>query len=593
MMNSKQSKQNSGQAMIIMIVIFITVSIIATMGIVNPVLSHLQAMKNFSETKKSYYFAESGVEDVIYRIKNGITVAENNNLVLDGENIVTSISDDVSGNKIITSISNREDYTRKIETALVIGEGVAFNFALQTGNGGFFIDGGSTVDGNVYSNGNIIGDGGSTITGSATAANTPVISANQTNNSPTTPPNQIIFGNNNATQDFAQSFVVNESGPLNKASFYLRRTSSAPNNLTVRIVADNGGVPGSTTLDSATLSAGLVSTSYGWVDVVFGSYIPLNEGTTYWVVLDGGTNSSRYYTIGANTNYANGVAKIGRVGSSWNNTSPVGLDGYFEIYLNGFVSKIEGDGYDYLRVGTKGGDSWANTVNSTNTYGTIYCQNGTMNNGKSCNTSRSDPSPQNFPVSESNINGWKDEAEAGGVYNGDYSVGWAGATLGPTKINGDLSIAGGGTLNVTGTIWVTGTVTVSGGGKIKLDSSYGNRSGVLVVDGRVSISGNGQFSGSGQTGSYPLVVTTSVCPYDALCSENNALSISGGSGAVVLAAPYGALQMNGGTSAKAMMAYKIIISGGGQVNYETGLADLNFSSGPTGGFNILSWKEVE
>ena len=579
--------------MILTVVIFLVVSITGTLAIINPVLRHTQAIKNFSDSKKSYYLAEAGLEDVIYRIKNGITVAENNVLVIDGENVVTSISDDVSGNKIITSTSDRNDYIRKVESSLVIGEGVAFNFALQTGNGGFFIEGGSTIDGNVYSNGNIIGDGGSTITGSATAGNSPNLTANQTNNTPTTPPNQIIFGNNNASQDFAQSFVMSETGPLNKVSIFLKRTSSSPNNLTVKIVTNNNGVPGSTILDSTTLSAGLVSTSYGWVDVVFGEYIQLAEGVTYWLVLDGNSNSSRYYTIGANSSYSNGSAKIGRVGSSWNNTNPSGLDGYFEIYTNGLVSKIEGDGYDYLRIGTKGGDAWANTINSTNTFGTIYCQSGTMNNGKTCNTSRNDPPPQNFPVSESNINGWKNEAEAGGTYNGNVSVVWPGSSLGPLKINGNLNIAGDGTLNLTGTLWVTGTVTVTGGGKIKLDSSYGNRSGVLVADGRVNVSGNGQFSGSGQAGSYPMVVTTSVCPYDSSCSEGDALTITGGSGAVVLVAPYGNLKMNGGTSAKAMTAYKISIGGGGQINYEQGLADLNFSSGPTGGFNILSWKEIE
>jgi len=29
------------------------------------------------------------------------------------------------------------------------------------------------------------------------------------------------------------------------------------------------------------------------------------------------------------------------------------------------------------------------------------------------------------------------------------------------------------------------------------------------------------------------------------------------------------------------------------ITYDSGLADLNFSSGPSGGWNISSWQEVE
>ncbi len=588
-LNSKKQK-NKGQVMIFAVVVFVSLAIASTIGIVNPAVRHIKAMENYKMTKQSYYLAESGIEDVIYRLKNGIQTNSQNVLEIDGESSVTTISDEIGGGKIISSVSNFSDYQRKIESSLVVGEGVSFNYALQSGNGGFFIDGGSVVDGNVYSNGNITGDGGSTITGSATAANSDPLGVETENVNPMPNPSEIIFGNTTANQDFAQSFVVGRTGPLNKISLYIKRTSSLPGNLSVKIVTDNNNSPSTNILDSATLSASLVSTSYGWVDAVFGNYVQLSSGVKYWFVLDGGNNSTKYYTLGANNTFADGSGKSGRYGSSWTDIS---LDSYFKVYMNGFASKITGDGYDYLNIGTKGGDSWAHTVNSTNTYGTIYCQTGSMNNGKVCNTERSDPPAQPLPISDSNINGWKDEALAGGIQNGDVSVGWSGATMGPVKIIGNLSISGGGTLTLTGTVWVTGNITVSGGGKVRLASSYGERSGVLISDGRVSISGNGQFSGSGTAGSFPLLITTNNCPYGASCGGNPALSINGGSGAVVLAAPYGVLSMSGGTSAKAMVAYKITITGGGEVRYDTGLVDMRFSSGPSGGFEIVNWAETE
>jgi len=51
--------------------------------------------------------------------------------------------------------------------------------------------------------------------------------------------------------------------------------------------------------------------------------------------------------------------------------------------------------------------------------------------------------------------------------------------------------------------------------------------------------------------------------------------------------------MSGGTAAKALIGETVKLSGGATVTYDTGLQQLNFSSGSAGANNIKLWREVE
>ena len=247
--------------------------------------------------------------------------------------------------------------------------------------------------------------------------------------------------------------------------------------------------------------------------------------------------------------------------------------------------------WNQMKIGTSGsGNAEANTVNYTNASGFIYCNTGTGNN-KSC-TPQSDPSYVAYPVSDANITKWKSDASAGGTYNGDYNTpSYGTSSLGPKKITGNLNVTGSQILYLTGTIWVQGNITVSGSAKIVLDSSYGNTSGIIVSDGWLDLEGSGQLNGTGQTGSYLLFVTTSNC--DKTFCTHNAIDISGAAGSVVLNAQNGTLNFSGSASAKEATAYKMTLSGATTVNYESGLANMNFTSGPSGGWNVGSWQETE
>jgi Tfp pilus assembly protein PilX len=587
-------KKQTGQATLIMVIVIMAVLLIIVASIGLLTYNDLRTIGNSVDSSQSYFAAEAGVEDAVYRIARGKQYTTSYSLTVGSGSTQIDISGPLSA-LVVTSKGNISGRYRKLEVNLGTTQNttnVAFNYGVQVGYGGLILNNNSGVNGNVYSNGNITGSNGAFVTGTAIAANSPSSSADQVNDAPATPTSLITFGNAASTQDGAQSFQVATTGPVNNVQMYLRKVST-PGNLTVRITTDSSGNPSSTTLTSATLSASSVTTSYGWVTVNFSSNPQLTAGVTYWLVLDGGNNSSRYYEWAANNTYANGQAKTGPYsGGPWNTTS---LDGYFRMYLGGLTGLI-----DNVDVGTGSvGDARAHTINNSTIAGNNYCQVGSGNN-KACNTSQSDPTTQSFPISDANIAQWKTEAEAGGVISGDYTLSnGATASIGPTKITGNMVLSNNVTLTITGTVWVQGTITISNNVIVRLDTGYGAAGGVMLSDGYINLSNNTSFQGSGQATSYFLLISTNDCdgttsPTGLSCTTaNSAIEVGNNVGSVVIYGSRGQVHLSNNAGAKEVTGYKLSLGNNAIVTYETGLASADFSSGPGGGFEISSWKEVE
>lgn len=591
-------EMNKGAAMMLVVFFFMFISLTILIGIITPVIREFKISTDNFNSKKSYFIAESGIEDIMYRIKNNMdigTIGDERTLFIDDFYfpVPVNMTDLVGGKKQITIVGDVNSNQRAVDVVLSTDVGVSFNYGVQVGAGGITMTGSSGVDGNVYANGPIIGGGSTFISGTAISANSPS-PAPIVSNGTGVPDYNVSFGNANGTQDIAQSFEVGDSDYLNVVSLYIKKVAT-PANAIVKIVNDNGGSPGNTVYASGLLNASLVTNSYGWVEVSFSSSFYLNEDIKYWLVVDAGAVASKYFVIGtSNGGYNDGLGKIGKSGS-WNNTTPSGLDYYFKIYSGGAYGLIQGSSlseWNQLSVGTGGtGGAQAHMVNYTEATGSIYCQTGVGNN-KSC-LSQPDPTYISYPISDANITLWKSDAEAGGVYNGNYNVPDFGTSkLGPKKINGNLLVDGSHTLYLTGTVWVTGNVIVYGSAKIVLDSAtYGNTSGILISDSWFNLAGSAQLNGTGQAGSYILFTTTSDCDIS-FCTKN-AISISGAAGSVILNAPNGTISFSGSASAKEAIAKKMILEGNTRVNYETGLANPSFSSGPSGSWSINSWKETE
>ena len=598
----KQDRYNNQKGQIILIgLVFFAVLLLFSAAILNNVSGYLKLESQNIVEKQAMQLAEAGIDQAAYKLNDNSSYNGESNTALGNGTFSVSVSDINSSTVAVTSTgyipnSANPKSIRIVKAKMTVSNSViAFNYGVQAGNGGFVMNGGATVNGNIYSNGNIAATTGVRITGSATAANPPGVAADQANATPVpisscTASTCVSFANAAGTQDFSQSFKTSVAEPMNNIQFYLKKVGAPSGSISVKIVNDNAGSPGTEVLMTGTntISASDLSTNFGWVTVTMPPTPILNSNRTYWMVLDSSSNnSSKYFILGANSNgYANGNGKIGKYGTSWSDTSPAGLDGYFQMYLGGGTSLIGGNTYvGGVNIGTTGSDiAWAHTVQGASVTGKIYCQTGSYNN-KACDVSRPDPTPQPMPLTDGNIQDWKDDALAGGTISGDYHVNYAGATLGPKVITGNLLVDGGGTLTVSGTLYVKGTITLTGGGKMVLAASYGSSNGVILSDGYVILNGGSSFAGSGQAGSYPFLITTSACPVASGCNGNDAIYLSGGAGTVALVAQDGNVHLNGGSALKAVTGKQITMDGGATLLYDSGLINANFTSGPGG-----SWQ---
>lgn len=573
--------------MIAAVFLSVIISSVFVLGLGGPVYrSVISARQNF-DSKQSWLAAESGVEDVIYRLKNGLAVDDNEELTVAGSQASVIITD-IPGGKEVESVGELDNLIRKTTAAVKVGQGAAFHYGVQSGAGGFTLNNNAGVNGSVYANGVIDGENGSFVTGSAISASAAALSADQVNNTPASPDQSLTFRDTAPTQDLAQSFKLDNTDPLNKIRFYLKKVGN-PGSATVKIVNDSSGQPGSNVLTTGTLSSSQVTNVFGWVEVVFATAPALNANTTYWLVIDSGSDSANhYYQIGSGDAYSKGKAKLGRLDGAWTDASPPGLDTYFEIYLGGQTGLI-----DNVDVGTAGeDDAWAYEVNNSTIAGDLYCQIGSSN-GQACDTSRADPSPVSFPISDGNIATWREQAEEGGVTAGNLTFDGTAGTLGPRKVEGNLKLDNNAVLTITGTVWVTGNFNISNNAQVNLDPGFGPNSAVIVVDGVVDISNNGVFSGSGTAGSYLMVLTTSDCPAGAGCNGADAIHVSNNAGTVILNAQKGTVSFADDSGTKSVTAYKIHMWNNAVVNYDIGLANQNFTNGPSGGFEISSWSETE
>jgi hypothetical protein len=262
---------------------------------------------------------------------------------------------------------------------------------------------------------------------------------------------------------------------------------------------------------------------------------------------------------------------------------------------------VDGSAFGYTISGsTIGGNASAYSISGSviggNAYYTTISDSvvgGTQNPGY---PGSPDPDTQPMPISQTQIDTWKAEAAAGGSIGSYLLDGTNTASLGPKKITGDLDIRNTARLTLTGTVWVTGNVTLENSSVLQLHPSYGATSGVVVVDGTITIknsvvvcgsegynSGTGSCNASNQ--SYVLLLSTSSA--DPAISFLNTSAIDG-----MLYAANGVLEIQNSATLKEASGYKIKMKNSATIIYESGLINTNFSSGPGGGWDIVSWKEI-
>lgn len=254
----------------------------------------------------------------------------------------------------------------------------------------------------------------------------------------------------------------------------------------------------------------------------------------------------------------------------------------------------------FLR-GTVGGNAISDSISNCTIGG-----NATYDTKTSCTIGGSqttpnpnpydDPDIVNLPISDAQVDQWEQDAEAGGVITSYTLSNGASASLGPKKINGNLTLDNNATLTVTGTLWVTGQIDVSNGATIKLDSSYGSLGGVVLAGidgddsaGYIELDNGSNVLGSGTSGSYLLLLS------QRNNQSSNAIKVSNnGTGAIIYAGE-GVVELDNNAQMKEITAYKLRLKNNAIVTYESGLANAQFTSGPAAGWAVLdqTWQLLQ
>lgn len=427
---TRKTKPNlvRGQAMLVATIFFLAVAVSVMLGTATPVLRQNRVVENFITARQSYSTAESGLEDVLYRLKNGKQVSATETLIVGNSIATTTILDLGNNERRVDTDGNALNRVRKTSSDVTIKGGVPFNYDMQVGNGGFRLENSASVVGNIYANGPITGTNSNLIKGNIVSS----------------------------------------------------------------------GASGSV--------SGIHATSSVYAHTISNS------------IVDG----NAYYQVLSNT-----------------------------------------------------------TVNGTKYSGSA------------------DQPLTTLPIPDTLISEWESEAALGGTISSPcpYKI-TQNITIGPKKINCNLEISGSPTITLTGPIWVAGSINIKNSPTIKVATSLGEKSAVIIADkpsnrstsSNIELENSAVFQGSGSAGSYVLLVSQNNSVENG--GDEDAIEIGNtASGAILLYAGHGNIEIGNNASLKKVSAYRVTIKNSAEVTYAVGLINLLFTSGPSGAWGINSWRE--
>lgn len=165
-----------GQAALTTVVLLLFVSLVIGSSVSAIALTESRISKLNARAKESYFVAESGAEDMIYRVRKNMNYSATETLTLNGVTATTTTTDIGTNEKKIITQGESASAIRNVDVRLKAGAGVSFVYGAQVGDGGLEMENTSKVNGSVYSNGNIVGNNSPIITGDALLAGTSTIS---------------------------------------------------------------------------------------------------------------------------------------------------------------------------------------------------------------------------------------------------------------------------------------------------------------------------------------------------------------------------------------------------------------------------------
>lgn len=580
-MTPRPSRHADGYILLLSLVVSAIVMSV-TVAFFNYFGSAVHAERFALASAQAYSLAEAGIDQAVYELNQNANYSGESDTVLGNGTFSVSVASIDSNTKRVTvtaSVPNSANPTATKVVQATIGinvTAVSFRYGVQIGVGGVTMNNGSRINGNLFSNGSISGSG--TITGDATvAAGTDPIP----DQSSTVQDSGFNVGDISARANVAQSFKPSIGAALAGIRLQLKKVGN-PSDLTIKVVTDNNGKPSKTVLASGTISASLITAAYGFADVTLDSAPSLTEDQAYWTIATASVDASNYFvwSLDSSGGYLRGAAKYS---SNWNAASPSwsGITGDlgFKMYLSTVATSLSGV--------TVQGNAWATSLSNCTIGGNASYQ--TTSTCSVAGTSASGVSPATpvpFPISDAQIADWEAIAAAGGTLPGPYSISGI-ETLGPKKIDGDLTMTNGSTLILSGPLWINGDFILPNNATISVSAGAGNSGAIIIADatgntatkGIVDLSNGIIINGNGNANSFPMIIST--------YTGSEAIEVANNAASVILYAPYGGVDVKNNASANQITAKSLELKNNTAVNYASGLQNASFSNGPGGSWMVI------
>lgn len=630
---SSAASRNTGQVALTAVLFFLVAATAIGIGFTSFAFEETSATRKQLRAKQSYFLAEAGIEDAVYRVRRGMTIGTSETISLDGQSETTDITT-LGNNKEITARATYASHARNIKTVLApsVSSGT-LNYGLQVGYLGLDIKNKARVNGNVKSNGSIrgAGSGDVLITGDAFVAGGV---GNIAHVSQTSGTYHYDLHKTTSRLDVAQRFKAASTVKPNKLTLYIKKFGT-PGNLEVRVVSDDNGDPDyRNDVGSATIAATSVSTSaYTPITVYFNSTGITKKDFYYWIIIGSSPSASatNYYELegeGASS-YTEGRVRYTQdwtsSGAVWakhpdNLSDPENLR--FALYMGEETTYIE-----KITIGVNPprlSKAWAQTLNDvvvhgfassteitggssvyreatcdTLTSGSVDTEHGSPN-APNCtwDTAVSAPSTENDPFPSATLTELKNAIINGEdgctTYNGNYTLSAnATTTMDCMAINGDFDMSGFARVLLRGNLYVSGTVRMQNHAHIHMDpdsaSGFGSSDGFIIADGNIEIRNDARLRGNTGAGIYLYLITLSTNTG----ASPSAFLIQNDANVDAVYAAYGFVEILNHPIIKTAFGQGLNIQNDAEVNYEIGIADAGFSGGPGGGWGITTWREVE
>ncbi|MDE1966539.1 MAG: hypothetical protein KGI45_00475 [Patescibacteria group bacterium] len=167
-MKTSLKKRSGGYVIILLTLLFISITLAIAMYAGAPILAHYSSSAGFVASKQAFGAAQAAADEALYRVKTGQNMPSTVNISL-GTGSSTILTQSGANTKSITIESSQGNYQRDFHMDLVLGTGISFHYGIQSGNGGFYLTNSSSVTGNIFSSGSVIGSG-NTIAGDVISA---------------------------------------------------------------------------------------------------------------------------------------------------------------------------------------------------------------------------------------------------------------------------------------------------------------------------------------------------------------------------------------------------------------------------------------